>query len=42
MFPAMDGPLDLEAVIDGLPRVVLDALVAVMRKAVGFVSSRTR
>jgi DNA-binding transcriptional regulator GbsR (MarR family) len=40
MFPAMDGPLDLEAVIDGLPRVVLDALVAVMRRAVGFVGSR--
>jgi DNA-binding transcriptional regulator GbsR (MarR family) len=42
MLPAMDGPLDLEAVINGLPRVVLDALVVVMRKAVGLVSPRKR
>jgi DNA-binding transcriptional regulator GbsR (MarR family) len=40
MFPAMDGPLDLEAVINGLPRGVLDVLVAVMRKALGMVSIR--
>jgi DNA-binding transcriptional regulator GbsR (MarR family) len=42
MLPAMDGPLDLEAIIDGLPRVVIDALVAVMRKAVGLVGARKR
>jgi DNA-binding transcriptional regulator GbsR (MarR family) len=36
MLPAMDGPIDLEAVIDGLPRAALDALVGVIRKALGF------
>jgi DNA-binding transcriptional regulator GbsR (MarR family) len=35
LLPAMDGPLDLEAVIDGLPQGVLDAFVAVMRRALG-------
>ena len=35
MLPPMDGPLDLEAIIDGLPRVALDAIVAVARKALG-------
>jgi DNA-binding transcriptional regulator GbsR (MarR family) len=39
-LPSMDGPLDLEAVIDGLPRAALDTLVTVMRKAVGLVSAR--
>jgi len=33
LLPAMDGPLDLEAIINGLPRVALDSLVAVVRKA---------
>jgi DNA-binding transcriptional regulator GbsR (MarR family) len=36
MLPAMDGPLDLEAVIDGLPRAALDALATVVRRALGF------
>ena len=36
MLPPMDGPLDLEAIVDGLPRVALDALVGVVRKALGF------
>ncbi len=40
MLPAMDGPIDLEAVIDGLPRVALDALVAVIRRALGFGPTR--
>jgi DNA-binding transcriptional regulator GbsR (MarR family) len=40
LLPAMDGPLDLEAIIDGLPRVALDSLVAVVRKALGFAGSR--
>lgn len=40
LLPAMDGPLDLEAVIDGLPRVALDSLVAVVRKALGFAGAR--
>jgi len=40
MLPAMDGPLDLEAIINGLPRVALDSLVAVVRKALGFASAR--
>jgi len=40
LLPAMDGPLDLEAIIDGLPRVALDSLVAVVRKALGFAGAR--
>ncbi len=40
MLPAMDGPLDLEAIINGLPRVALDSLVAVVRKALRFRSRR--
>lgn len=38
MLPAMDGPLDLEAVIDGLPRAALEAVVAVVRKGLGLAS----
>lgn len=34
-LPPMDGPLDLEAVIAGLPRVALDAIVTVVRGALG-------
>lgn len=41
MLPPMDGPLDLEAIVDGLPRAVLDALVVVIRKAVGYVAARS-
>ena len=41
MLPAMDGPLDLEAIINGLPRVALDALVGVVRKALGFAGVKT-
>jgi DNA-binding transcriptional regulator GbsR (MarR family) len=40
MLPIMDGPLDLEAIVDGLPRAALDAVVAVMRRAVGFARGR--
>jgi DNA-binding transcriptional regulator GbsR (MarR family) len=40
MLPAMDGPLDLEAVINGLPRAALDAVAAVVRRALGFGSAR--
>lgn len=40
LLPAMDGPLDLEAIINGLPRVALDSLVAVVRKALGFAGAR--
>jgi DNA-binding transcriptional regulator GbsR (MarR family) len=40
ILPAMDGPLDLEAVIVGLPRVALDAIVVVLRKALHFTSGR--
>ena len=39
MLPAMDGPLDLEAVIDGLPRVALDAIIAVLRRALGLAAA---
>lgn len=35
LLPAMDGPIDLEAVIDGLPSAVLQALAATARKALG-------
>jgi DNA-binding transcriptional regulator GbsR (MarR family) len=34
-LPGIDGPLDLEAVIDGLPRGALKALVGVVRRALG-------
>jgi DNA-binding transcriptional regulator GbsR (MarR family) len=40
MLPPMDGPLDLAAVIDGLPRVALDAIIGVVRRALGFASTR--
>ncbi len=40
MLPPMDGPLDLEAVINGLPRVALDGIVAVLRRALGFGGTR--
>jgi DNA-binding transcriptional regulator GbsR (MarR family) len=40
MLPVMDGPLDLEAIIDGLPRVALDALVGVVRRALGFAGQK--
>jgi DNA-binding transcriptional regulator GbsR (MarR family) len=40
MLPPMDGPLDLAAVIDGLPRGALDAVVSVVRRALGFASTR--
>jgi DNA-binding transcriptional regulator GbsR (MarR family) len=42
LLPAMDGPLDFEAIIDGLPRVALDALVTVVRKALGLSSQLSR
>ena len=41
ILPAMDGPLDLEAVIVGLPKVVIDGIVVVLRKALGFASGRS-
>jgi DNA-binding transcriptional regulator GbsR (MarR family) len=34
-LPAMDGPLDLEAVIGSLPRGALKALVTVVRRSLG-------
>ena len=40
MLPPMDGPLDLEAVIVGMPRVALDAIVLVLRKALGLTAAR--
>ena len=40
VLPAMDGPLDLEAVIVGLPKVALDGIVVVLRKALGFAATR--
>ncbi len=38
MLPPMEGPLDLEAIIDSLPRAALDAIAAVTRKALGLVA----
>ena len=35
LLPAFDGPLDLESVLDGLPRSVLTAFAAVARRALG-------
>jgi DNA-binding transcriptional regulator GbsR (MarR family) len=42
ILPPMDGPLDLEAVINGLPRVVLDGIIAVLRRALGLAASLPR
>jgi DNA-binding transcriptional regulator GbsR (MarR family) len=39
-LPPMDGPLDLEAVIVGLPRIALDAIILVLRKALGLTAAR--
>ena len=36
LLPAFDGPLDLEAVFDGLPQSVVHAFAAVTRRALGF------
>ncbi len=38
MLPVMEGPLDLEAIIDALPRAALDAIAMVTRKALGLVT----
>ena len=38
MLPAMDGPLDLEQIIDALPRAAIDTIAAVMRRALGMVA----
>jgi len=38
MLPVMEGPLDLEAIIDALPRAALDAIAAVTRRALGLVT----
>lgn len=35
LLPAVDGPLDLESVIDGLPDPVIAAVVGVARRALG-------
>ena len=35
LLPAMDGPLDLEAVVDGLPAAVLQTLAGAARRALG-------
>jgi DNA-binding transcriptional regulator GbsR (MarR family) len=35
LLPPMDGPIDLEAVVDGLPSAVLQALATTARKALG-------
>lgn len=37
MLPPLDGPLDLEAIIDGLPRVALESIASVTRLALGLV-----
>ena len=35
MLPTPDGPLDLEAILDRVPRAALDVIVAVIRQATG-------
>jgi DNA-binding transcriptional regulator GbsR (MarR family) len=40
MLPIMDGPLDLEAIIDALPRAAIDTIAAVMRRALGMVTRK--
>ena len=41
MLPILDGPLDLEAIVNGLPRAALDAVVAVIRRAAGVARGRS-
>jgi DNA-binding transcriptional regulator GbsR (MarR family) len=36
LMPAMDGPIDLETVIDGLPEPVFKAIGALAKRAMGF------
>jgi HTH-type transcriptional regulator, osmoprotectant uptake regulator len=38
MLQVMEGPLDLEAIIDGLPRAAIETIAAVVRRAVGLVA----
>ncbi len=38
MLPPMDGPLDLAAILDALPRAAIEAIAAVTRKALGLVT----
>jgi DNA-binding transcriptional regulator GbsR (MarR family) len=42
ILPPLDGPLDLKAVLDGLPRAVLDGIVAVLRSALGLPTALPR
>jgi DNA-binding transcriptional regulator GbsR (MarR family) len=38
MLPPMDGPLDLAAILDALPRAAIEAIATVTRKALGLVT----
>jgi len=40
LLPALDGPIDLESLIEALPKPVLSALAAVARKAMGLLAER--
>jgi DNA-binding transcriptional regulator GbsR (MarR family) len=40
LVPALDGPLDLEALVEALPTAVLSTLAGVARKAMGFLADR--
>ena len=42
ILPPLDGPLDLKAVLDDLPRGVLDGIVAVLRSALGLAAAVPR
>lgn len=40
LLPALDGPLDLEALVEALPMPVLSTLASLARKAMGVLSKR--
>ena len=40
LVPSLDGPIDLESLIDALPMPVLATLAAIARKAMGLLSER--
>jgi DNA-binding transcriptional regulator GbsR (MarR family) len=40
LLPALDGPIDLEALVEALPTPVLSTIAALARKAMGFLADR--
>jgi DNA-binding transcriptional regulator GbsR (MarR family) len=42
LLPSLEGPLDLESLVDGLPAPVLGAIASVARRALGIAGARKR